>query len=113
MTRSIEYTITQSTGDQKFMVALIFKDIFLNYKDDSLEEIENIQIGECALVLVANQPIFQVQKQILDFIYRNVILENINMIIDQKFDEPIPEKNSLEFYLSLIFHHLKMDSSNL
>ena len=54
LTRTIEYTITQGTGDQKFMVALVFKDILLSYKDEGTEEIDQIQIGECALVLVAN-----------------------------------------------------------
>jgi len=54
LTRTIEYTITQGTGDQKFLVALIFKDILLSYKEQCTEEIDQIQIGECALVLVAN-----------------------------------------------------------
>ena len=95
------------------MTALIYKDVHLSGKSETDEEVEQIRIGECALVLVSDEPIFKVQKQILELIYQNAILENIKRIIDNQFHRPLSKENSLEFYLSLIFHHLKMDSSNL
>ena len=58
------------------------------------------------MVLVSDYPMFTPQKQILELIHHNVILNRIK-------NQPIDTANTIEFYLSLIFHHLKIDSSNL
>ena len=95
------------------MTALIYKNVHVSYKSGEHEDIDAIYIGECALALVSDEPIFKVQKQILELMYRNVIWENIIRIMSNQFHKSFTEKNSFEFYISLIFHHLTMDSSNL
>jgi hypothetical protein len=82
--RTIEYTITEATGDKKYLTSFTYE-------------------KNKAIVLVSQYPMFNTQKQLLKIIHEKVISH-----------QGIPEsENTFEFWLSLIFYHFKLDSSNL
>lgn len=65
------------------------------------------------MVFVSDQPAFKVLSQVLELIYARVVIPGINEILMGASQQPRPEQNTLEFYLSLMFYHLKGDASNL
>jgi hypothetical protein len=65
------------------------------------------------MVFVSDQPCFKVLTQMLEILYTRVVITGINEIMFPAAHQPRQEQNTLEFYLSLMFYHLKSDSSNL
>jgi len=65
------------------------------------------------MIFVSDFPAFKVLSQVLELIYARVVIAGINDILMGCSQQPRPEHNTLEFYLSLMFYHLKGDASNL
>lgn len=64
-------------------------------------------------MLVSKEPMFRFQEQLLNFIYDKVVFPRLHQILrDGKLPQLRP-RITLEAVLSIVFHYLKMDASNL
>lgn len=78
---------------------MIFEDSNHNHKTKS--------VVKKAMVLVSNSAHFRTHQQILQLLHQKCVVEAPTRKFERK------EEQSLEFYLSVVFHHLYVNASNL
>jgi len=119
--RLVNYTITDGAGNMKFLSASIYNDLLIEIDD---KKIKRACIVPMAIVLVSEMAMFKVHAQILNLVYSRAILPKLKALIDEtnnvlKGNAIVNSMDvsrpliSTEFLISILFHHLKIDGSNL
>ena len=110
----INYRLTDGLGKSKYLTAIVYNDVAVKADKGNSTKL----IVPTSLVLVSEQPLFKLHAQIFKIMYQRLLFPQIKELIEQANMNLSPTKLppaqiSFEFLLSVLFHHLKLDSSNL
>ncbi len=123
----MHFTITQSCGTKKYLTSLVFRELTLiRCKQPEGSTSKLCFLPKC-LTLISKKPIFSIQKQMLLVIYEEIVIKFHTEFAElyrpsddyRELDEKIYRAKrkikieQMEFFLTIFFHHLTMDGSNL